>query len=222
MSIHPPLSVYVINLDNRPDRWERIKKQCLSCGITPIRVSAVKASPGWHGCAMSHKKVCELAESKGEPWYVVIEDDAVFTLENWVRFVQLLPKLWELQEQWQVFNGGPGQINNFELISRDPLVFRNQGTLTHFLCVNSSGYKHIKTWTTDCHAIDEHLKINSSMISTYPVIALQDDIQSDIGIGNPMESLNYTHIEFKKILEAQSIIEQFLSINLPTQRGRRG
>jgi hypothetical protein len=127
-----------------------------------------------------------------------------------------------MREQWQVFNGGPGQINRFELIQKNPILFKNQGTLTHFLCVNNTAYNFIKSWDTSCEAIDEHLKNNSSMISTYPAISLQDDINSDIGIGNPAESFNYTHIEFKKILEAQSIIEQFLSISLPTQRARQG
>ncbi len=222
MSIHPPISVYVINLDHRSDRWERVKKMCLSCGITPIRISAVKASPGWHGCAMSHKKVAEMAESKGEPWYVVIEDDAVFTLENWIRFVQLLPTLWDMRDNWDVFNGGPGQIGGFELLKQDPILFRNQGTLTHFLLVNASCYKHIIDWNTSHEAFDYHLKNYTKMLSTYPAIALQDDISSDIGIGNPAENFNSTNLEIKKILQAQSIIEQFLSFSLPTPRGRRG
>ncbi len=222
MSIHPPVSVYVINLDERSDRWERIKKQCFSCGITPIRVSAVKASPGWHGCAMSHKKVCELAESKGEPWYVVIEDDAVFTLENWIRFVQLLPKLWEIRDQWQVFNGGPGEFEGFELLQRDPILFKIKGTLTHFLCVNNNCYKSIKSWEPSNSHFDQYLRHKTSMISTYPAISLQDQNQSDIGIGDPHSSFNNTNEAIKNALLTQSVIEQFLSLSLPNPRGRRG
>ncbi len=162
---------------------------------------------------MSHKKVAELAESKNEPWYVVIEDDAVFTLENWVRFVQLLPVLWELREKWQVFNGGPGRVNNFEIIHKSPIIFKNQGILTHFLLVNSTGYDIFKRWDTHCAEIDNYLKDNSSMVSTYPFIAVQDQNPSDIGIGNPQGELDNSNSEIHKILLAQSIIEQFLSFN---------
>ena len=86
----PHLPVYIINLDSRPDRWEVIRKLCLSCGIQPTRVSAVKASPGWHGCGLSHKKVAQIAIAANNSWYIVLEDDAAFSIDDWRRFMKLL------------------------------------------------------------------------------------------------------------------------------------
>jgi hypothetical protein len=212
MSIHPPVSVYVINLDERSDRWERIKKQCLSCGITPIRVSAVKASPGWHGCAMSHKKVCELAESKGEPWYLVLEDDALLTNDDWKRFVNLLPRLWEIRDTWQVFNGGMGQVADIQIIDRNPPLFKAQGILTHFLLVNSSGYDIFKNWTPEMYHVDQYLKSNSKMIGTYPFISNQEESPSDIGIGNPQGDYNHGLNVVREKLLSEKVIEQYLNL----------
>ena len=35
------MEALVINLASRPDRWERVREQCASAGVTPIRVEAV-------------------------------------------------------------------------------------------------------------------------------------------------------------------------------------
>ena len=58
--------VFVINLDSRPDRWLSIQKICRSAGIFPERVSAVKMSPGWHGCGYSHVKTAEIESARAE------------------------------------------------------------------------------------------------------------------------------------------------------------
>jgi hypothetical protein len=203
--------VYVINLDSRPDRWETIKKICYSCGIHPQRVSAIKASPGWHGCGKSHVKVAELAESRGEPWYILIEDDATFTLDDWRRFLKLLPTLWGMRESWDVFNGGPGTIADFELIQRDPILYKIKANLAHFLLVNSSGYPIIKAWAPEKEAIDEYLKQHSRMLGTYPYISAQAVGISDIGIGDPVSTLNYAQEAIKKHLIDSAVIEKFLS-----------
>ena len=65
---------YVINLDRRTDRWTELEQEWK--GIFNLtRVSAVEASPGWVGCALSHIKVCEDAKARGDPFVLVWEDD---------------------------------------------------------------------------------------------------------------------------------------------------
>ncbi len=209
---HPPLSVYVINLQSRPERWETIKKMCLLCGIHPIRVNAIKESPGWIGCAKSHQLVAETAESKGEPWYVVLEDDAVLMHDDWKRFVNLLPRLWELRDTWQIFNGGMGGVTDIEIIDRNPPIFKAGGILTHFLIVNSNGYNLIKGWTPEKNHVDQYFKSNAKMVGTYPFISSQAESPSDIGIGNPQGDYDYGHKVVREKLLAENIIEKFLNM----------
>ncbi len=199
-------TVYVINLDSRPDRWETIRKLCHSCGIYPQRVSGIKAAPGWHGCGRSHAKVAELAQSRGEPWYIVLEDDATFTLDDWRRFTQLLPLLWSMRESWNIFNGGPGEMLDFELISHNPILFKIRATLSHCILVNSSLYSTIIGWSPEKYHFDQYVKNNSKMISTYPFISKQLVGQSDIGIGNPNEDYYRTEASVRTQLAAHKLV----------------
>ncbi len=222
MSEVPRFTVYVINLDSRPDRWESIKKICYSCGITPERVSAVKESPGWIGCAKSHQKVASLAESKGEPWYVVLEDDATFSNDDWKRFIELLPKLWSIRDTWDIFNGGTCYMNTVEVVQTSPPLIRAQGVLTHFLLVNSNGYPILNRWTPEGGHVDEYFKVASRMIITYPFIAGQLPGSSDIGIGDPVQCYKEGQEHIKKILVEQNILEQFYGFNSTNQRAHWG
>ncbi len=209
-------TVYVINLDNRPDRWETIKKTCYSCGINPQRVSAVKASPGWHGCARSHMKVAELAQSRGEQWYIVMEDDATLSVDNWRRLVGLMPSLWAARGSWDIFNGGPGDISGFELMSRDPILYKIKGNLTHFLLVNSSAYPIIKAWTPEKRQVDHYFQEHTRMYATYPYVSEQSGDISDIGIGDPIDTLKVAAQKVKQHLIDNSVIEQFAQFKRPS------
>lgn len=93
-------AVLVINLDHRPERWERLREE--SAGLIPSgklhRVSAVlgKALPGfgqkpWFrdgkrdstwagraGCTLAHRRALETAKAKGWRRVLVLEDDVSF------------------------------------------------------------------------------------------------------------------------------------------------
>lgn len=188
-SIPPHLPIYIMNLDNRPDRWEVIRKACLSCGIQPTRVSAVKASPGWIGCAKSHQKIQEIAQQSGHPWYLVLEDDATFSINDWQRFVTLLPFLWQHRAEWDIFNGGCGKPTYFKLLYKNPILYSLKGPCTQFLLVNQSAYPTIKAWKEEDSHVDWYLTGKTRMVGTYPFIAYQTISQSDIGIGDPVNDI---------------------------------
>lgn len=219
---HPVLPVYIINLDTRPDRWESIKKMCLACGIQPTRVSAVKESPGWIGCGKSHVKVAELAESNGEPWYLVMEDDASLMQDDWKRCLSLLPMLWNLRNQWDIFNGGPGGGNVEKVLSYDPLIFNQQGSLTHYLIVNSNAYPKIKSWAPEKGHVDMYFAGNVAMMATYPFISSQIESVSDIGNGNAQNDFTSTQERIKTQLITMKLVEGLSAFNWPSQRGRLG
>ena len=202
MSI-PTIPVYVINLDHRADRWELIKKQCFSCGIQAIRVSAVKASPGWHGCGLSHKKVAEMAEKAGHMWYVVLEDDATFSINDWNNFMAIVPFLWKNQDKWDVFTGGTGIPTHLELINNNPILYHIKGPCTHFLLIKQNAYKAVKNWNTECRHFDHYLKENTKMVGTYPFISMQLANPSDINIGDPVYELENGQKVIKSYLDSK-------------------
>ena len=173
MTSFPPIPVYIINLDSRPDRWDSMRAQCLKCGINPIRTSAIKAKPGWHGCGLSHKKIAEIAKEKKHEWYLVLEDDAEFSQNDWQRFRSLLPYLWTNQNDWDIFNGGFGEIHNFNLTNKDPIIYTGNMTSSHFYLINKRGMDKILAWTINELPIDNYAAGVTKMIGTYPFIATQ-------------------------------------------------
>jgi hypothetical protein len=92
--------VLVINLDHRTDRWATIERTCAAANLTPVRMPAIKSSPGWHGSGLSHLKCIRLAKERNLPWVLILEDDATFTPEAIGRFRGLLGYLWENRGHW--------------------------------------------------------------------------------------------------------------------------
>ena len=80
--------VYCINLDRRPDRWQKMIHLSSQVGVDLARISAVDGtkldlplSPylkGQYGCLLSHRLVLEDMLNNGFEKVVVIEDDAMF------------------------------------------------------------------------------------------------------------------------------------------------
>lgn len=80
------MKAYCINLDRRPDRWEKVKKQFLPEEIE--RVSAEDGNEINYGLkkpfsnelagAISHLKVIQKAKLYNLPEVFIIEDDVVF------------------------------------------------------------------------------------------------------------------------------------------------
>jgi GR25 family glycosyltransferase involved in LPS biosynthesis len=113
--------VFVINLDRRPDRWDFITNQLKSVGIEAERVSGVdgdlldphpKIGNGWNhkgqaGCVLSHRKVINLAKSRGYKNILVIEDDNVFTRD----FNTLFENYWkQVPENWDLLYFGGSHL----------------------------------------------------------------------------------------------------------------
>lgn len=81
------LTCFVINLDSRPDRWQRVERNCRRRSISPIRFSAHDGSkglesfpgsplsPGELGLWSSFKAVVEATVDT--EWILVLEDDAI-------------------------------------------------------------------------------------------------------------------------------------------------
>lgn len=100
-----------INLERRPDRWQRISSRFAEHGIERVvRFSALDRNhleipatwnsfPGAYGCLRSHLAVVEDARQKGYSSVLVFEDDVVFESDFKTKFsnyIQQLPEDWDM------------------------------------------------------------------------------------------------------------------------------
>lgn len=184
MSQFPAPAVFVINLDERKDRWLAIQKMCRQCGINPERISAVKRKPGWHGCGLSHVKCAKLAKERNLPWVIVLEDDCMFSIEQWNHFKSLLPFLWDNRDKWNFFNGGPTFINNIELFNKEYNLVKANSLCAHFIFYTKDVYDKIieykPTGSEKENIIDVWYSNTFKSVSSYPIIAVQTPSFSDL------------------------------------------
>ena len=92
--------LYVINLDRRPEKWQKMAALFSEKGLHPNRVSAVDGwmipksvqkevagpypvnlSPGHFGCLLSHLSVLKDAHTRGFNYIWVFEDDVEFKVD---------------------------------------------------------------------------------------------------------------------------------------------
>lgn len=105
-----PLKV-CINLDRRPERWQRMQRAFAANGIESVqRFSAIDGNaiplphdwvhtPGAYGCLRSHLQVVRDARDAGASSVLIFEDDVVFEPrieEKFVTFIQELPDDWDM------------------------------------------------------------------------------------------------------------------------------
>jgi glycosyl transferase, family 25 len=134
-----------INLETRPDRWQRITARFIEQGMNQVvRFQAVDGkrlempsawnySPGAYGCLRSHLAVVEQARDEARPNVLIFEDDAVLAPDFTARFadyVKQLPDDWDM-----VFFGG---LHGKPLIA----VADNVSRVTHSLSTYAYALRH--------------------------------------------------------------------------------
>jgi len=135
----------VINLDASTERYETLQDNFPSWPLE--RVSAIRATPGYKGCALSHLKCIDIAKQRNLEWVLVLEDDCMpYDKENiYKQFDSLLPTLWNHRDKWEMFSGGCTQIaevNSFYQ-SEDQEFAQVRGLTTHFILYNKTCYDRI-------------------------------------------------------------------------------
>lgn len=132
-----------INLDTRPDRWERISARFAEHDLrNVIRFSALdgneipsrwKHSPGAYGCLRSHLAVVEQAHDQSKDNVLIFEDDAVFDPQLNTRFpafVEQLPGDWDMVLFGGLHGKPPRQVSD------------NVVRVTHTLSTYAYAMKH--------------------------------------------------------------------------------
>jgi glycosyl transferase, family 25 len=89
------MEIYVINLDERADRWTSVSGQLEGMGLNPTRISAIKGAnvnaeilqrygmrkgrqkitPNEMGCSLSHRLAWQKLAEGSDEWALVLEDD---------------------------------------------------------------------------------------------------------------------------------------------------
>jgi glycosyl transferase family 25 len=69
---------FVINLDERPDRYQKIIQTFENIDINITRIQAIKNKNGAIGCGMSHIKALEKAKNDNLEACIILEDDFTF------------------------------------------------------------------------------------------------------------------------------------------------
>jgi GR25 family glycosyltransferase involved in LPS biosynthesis len=175
----------VINLDSRPDKWFQMQADLTNWPSPPSRIAAIKATPGWKGCFLSHRLCIETAKRLNYSWVLVLEDDCQMAPDAIQRFTDLLPYLWHHQHEWDIFMGGMTYVSNVKLINRYHALFRAKGLTTHFCLIHRGAYDkllHHMPTTPDklTDPVDVVYSNTFRLWTTYPFLATQRPTKSDI------------------------------------------
>ena len=172
----------VINLDDRPDRFKEVAAEFHDWPMPIERISAVKKSPGYKGCFLSHLKCIRTAKERRYPWVLIVEDDCMLEKNAIARFQNMLPYLWENKAEWDTFNGGVTLIKSSKLINYDKKIFEVRGYAAHFYLVNADAYDKILNNAEEYFSkpIDVFYRNTLRIWTVVPFIAIQRPSHSDI------------------------------------------
>jgi len=175
------IEIYVINLEERKDRLEHIKKYFSEYNIIPIK--AIKHEEGYKGCFLSHKKCIQIAKEKMLKYIIVLEDDCL-PLENFTKRLDNIINFLDSYNNWDLLIGGGFHICPFHIqgkieTSTENLYKINGGYCMHFIIYNNTSYDYFLEQDIS-KPIDHIWQNNLQCIVPIPFIATQIDDFSDI------------------------------------------
>ncbi len=180
-----------INLDRRPERWERMKErfvqhEILSVARFPaidgLRINIPDAwpySPGHYGCLQSHLAVLKLAQKNKAPSIIIFEDDCIFDPE----FNQKFPHYFnQLPGSWDMLLLGGRHFEDPVKVS-DNIVRPTMTYLTHAYALKRGIYNAlVELCEQGRGAIDDHTAALQKDFNCYcfsPDLVWQERIDSD-------------------------------------------
>ena len=170
---------YCINLDSRPDKWKNTEAIFAGSGIHLQRFSAIQRAEGWRGCGASHVGIAHEALRQGLPWVIVVEDDCIIGSDFAKRWPVVMEAL-KGDRDWDIFLGGPTYLQG-PIDIREPLIEVERGFALHFYVLKACAYERAIAWNPDRHGpIDVYYSDQFRILTTYPILAIQDASISDI------------------------------------------
>jgi len=212
---------YVINLDERKDRWEQIQNDFKDTTIQLERFSAIKDSNGHIGAGKSFQALIQMAKDKNMESILIMEDDCK-PLKYFEKRWQIIKKwLDNNKDKWNIFNGGPITPMEVKLIDiiddKNKIYTSNGASALQFVIFLKNSYDTILEWTFDKHhLIDWYINREANKyIYVDPPIALQHS-----GISNTNSKMkNFTNISND---QAQYSLNKIKEVNSLYQEGGNG
>jgi hypothetical protein len=182
-----------INLDRRPDRWEKVRARFERHDIRQVARfaaldwKALSVPPDWndvpgaYGCLLSHLEVVREARRRGTPSVLLFEDDVVFDDDlnsKFSRAVEQLPSRWDMI----MFGGSHWQ----EPVRISDNVFRARATAaTHAYALNRTVYDSFIELNSRAQSVvdvnNTTLQRERECFCFMPHLAWQDVDYSDVG-----------------------------------------
>lgn len=216
-------SAFVINLKERPERWEQIQKDFKDT-IPLIRIDGIKHKMGHLGCGASFMKVIRLAKLLNLKTILIFEDDNKPFEGFYEKWKIIKNYLDNNLDKWEIFNGGSRMITYAEEIkdlSNNIQLIKTSGTNTNnWVYINSSVYDKILEYEkNNNNLIDFYFSLNFNFFCCYPRLATQHDYFSD----TENFQRNYTNEEntledtYKKVILTYKINNNNVSTNSSQQ-----
>lgn len=139
------MDAYVINLDNRPDRWEEMKRvwggSCLNLSRFPAQPVNKCYKTGIICCFVSHQRIIRMAKEAKLPYVLIMEDDATKEGLEWdSRFLKILDYLKNHLGEWEIFLGGGMRSSTVKPWNLELGLYYSMAYMAHFALVNASAY----------------------------------------------------------------------------------
>ena len=199
-------AVFVINMDDRPDRWEVVIQMLTAYGFSNVeRVSACRPklsdiseddvadfnygpdrtldfdaySQGAIGCLQSHRKVLDLAIKKGYKNYLVFEDDVILKENTQEQLNRAIAELSGLD--WDMFYLGGKHRSRRKVTPAGRELKRIFCTYTtHAYAVNKAFYSQLAQELGQCKAEIDHFYAEQ-IHPKYNCFCIGDDIAFQSG-----------------------------------------
>ena len=183
--------IQVINLEERKDRWDYTQKLFSDFNIK--RFNAIKKSPGWKGCTLSHLTIIENAKKNNDNYVVVMEDDVALYEPFYFKekYEKIISYLEENIDKWDIFQFGTTNShlrhNNVSWVDKELNIIEYQfGYAASFIIYNSSvfdkmitGKNNLKNEKNDTNDVLMN-NFGFRMWTTIPFLAFQKDGYSNI------------------------------------------
>lgn len=192
--------IYCINLNERPDRWQRLKEEIKKMDFTVERFQAIREKTGFIGCKRSHVEVLKLCWSC--KCFMILEDDVCFmpdAKENLDKAINQLPRNWDMlylgvnpQVKLKKFSKNLYEVKNSW--TTHAMIFNNQNNIIDFIIENADRERKIDVLYANL--IQEKFKC----FVTYPLVTTQYNGISDVVKGK-VDYYNTIINGFKKFTE---------------------
>ena len=140
------LDIYVKNLTERTDRWERIVETYKDFkNINLIRVESIKNEIGYTGNFLTTQKCINIAKEKNLKNILIIEDDCIpLENESFENKIISIKKYLDDNDDWSMFLGAGFSISEENIIKcvdvENSLYEISKSNFAHMICINYNTY----------------------------------------------------------------------------------